>query len=71
MFRPLLGHLQALWENRSKSCLYFNALWDTKCLQIVLCDCKIHKFVYVGICVAVIALDKHSNIYKLMYFTLI
>jgi hypothetical protein len=28
MFRPLLGHLQALWENRSKSCLYFNVLWD-------------------------------------------
>jgi len=29
MFRPLLGHLQALWENRSKSFLYFNALWDS------------------------------------------
>ena len=28
MFRPLLGHLQALWKNRSKSYLYFNALWD-------------------------------------------
>ena len=26
MFRPLLGHLQVLWENRSKSCLYFNAI---------------------------------------------
>jgi len=35
MFRPLLGHLQALWENRSKIYLYFNALWDPKCLQIV------------------------------------
>jgi len=23
-----IGHLQALWENRSKSYLYFNALWD-------------------------------------------
>jgi len=34
MFRPLLGHLQALWENRSKSYLHFNALWDPKCLQI-------------------------------------
>jgi len=30
MFRPLLGHLQALWENRSKSYLYFNALRDPK-----------------------------------------
>jgi len=30
MFRHLLGHLQALWENRSKSYLYFNALWDHK-----------------------------------------
>ena len=40
MFRPLLGHLQALWENRSKSYLYFNALWDPKCLQIVLHECE-------------------------------
>jgi len=56
MFRPLLGHLQALWENRSKSYLYFNALWDPKCLQIVLCDWKIRKFVYIGIYVTVSAL---------------
>ena len=47
MFRPLLGNLQALWENRSKSYLYFNALWDPKCLQIVLYECEIHKFVYI------------------------
>ena len=51
MFRPLLGHLQALWENRSKSYLYFNALWDPKCLQILLYECEIHKFVYIGMCV--------------------
>ena len=44
MFRPLLGHLQTLWENRSKSYVYFNALWDPKCLQAVLYDCEIHKF---------------------------
>ena len=56
MFRPLLGHLQALWENRSKSYLYFNELWDPKCLQIVLYECEIRKFVYIGICVAVSAL---------------
>ena len=53
MFRPLLGYLQALWENTSNSYLYFNALCDPKCLQIVLHDCEIHKFVYIGICVAV------------------
>jgi hypothetical protein len=53
MFRPLLGHLQALWENRSKSYLYFNALWDPKWLQIVLYECEVHKFIYMGICVAV------------------
>jgi len=51
MFRPLLGHLQALWENRSKSYLYFNALWDPKCLQTVLYECEINKFVYIGMCV--------------------
>jgi len=56
MFRPLLDHLQALWENRSKSYLYFNVLWDPKCLQIVLYEYEIHKFVYIGICVVVSAL---------------
>ena len=56
MFRPLLGHFQALWENRSKSCLYFSALWDPKCLQTVLYENEIHKCVYIGICVAVSAL---------------
>ena len=56
MFRPLLGHFQALWENRSKSYLYFNALWEPKCLQTVLHECEIHKFVYIRICVAVSAL---------------
>ena len=56
IFRPFLVHLQALWENRSKSYLYFNALWDPKCLQIVLHECEINKFVYIAICVAVSAL---------------
>jgi len=32
MFRPLLGHLQAVWENMYKIYLYFNALCDPKCL---------------------------------------
>ena len=50
MFRPLLSLLQALWENRSKSCLYFNALWDPKCLQIVLYGCGIYKSVYIKNC---------------------
>ena len=56
MFRPLLGHLQTLWKNGSKSYLYFNALWDPKCSQIVLQECKIHKFVYIEICVTVLEL---------------
>ena len=56
MCQPLLGHLQALRENRSKSYLYFKGLWDPKCLQIVLYECEIHKFVYVGNCVAISAL---------------
>jgi len=46
MFRPLSGHLQALWENRSKIYLHFNALWDPQCLQVVLYECEIHRFVY-------------------------
>jgi hypothetical protein len=56
MFRPLLSHLQALRENRSKSYPYFNALWDPRCLQIVLYECEIRNFVYIEICVAVSAL---------------
>ena len=56
MFRPLWGHLQALWENRSKSYLYFNALWDPKCLQIVLQECEIYKFVCIGTRVTFLAL---------------
>jgi hypothetical protein len=47
MFRPLLGHLQALKENRSKSNLYLNTLWDPKCLQIVLYECETYVFVFV------------------------
>ena len=62
MFRPLLGHLQALWENRSKGYLYFNALWDSKCLQNVLYKCEIRKFAHIGICVAVSALLTHSMV---------
>jgi len=50
MFRPLLGHLQALWENRSNSYLHFNALWDPKCLQVVLYEREVRKFVYIGKC---------------------
>ena len=38
MFRPSLGHPQALKENRSKITymLYRNALWDPKCSQNVI-----------------------------------
>jgi len=49
MFRLLLSHLQAFWENRSNIYLYFNALWDPKFLEIVLQECKINKFVFIGL----------------------
>jgi hypothetical protein len=49
MFRTLLGHLQALCENRSKSYLHFSALWDPNYLQILLYECEISKFVYIYI----------------------
>jgi len=39
-----------------KSCLYFSALWDPKCLQIILQECKVHKFVCIEICETVLAL---------------
>ena len=34
MFRPLLVHLQILWENRSKSYPYFNAFGIPQCIEI-------------------------------------
>jgi len=48
MFRPLLGHFQALWENRSKSYLHFNVFWGPGCLQIVIYECEINNLVYIG-----------------------
>ena len=50
MFRPLLGHLQVLWENIPKSYLYFNALWDSRSLQIVvyMYECEIHVSSFTG-----------------------
>ena len=41
VFRPLLGHLQALWEDISMIYLNINALFDSKRLQIVLYECEI------------------------------
>ena len=32
MFRPYIGHPQALQEDTLKNCLCFIALWDPKCL---------------------------------------
>ena len=57
MFRPLLDHLQALWENRSKSYPHFNALLDPKCLQVVLYECEIYKTatqipIYTNLCIS-------------------
>ena len=34
MFRPLLGHLQVLWENRFKSCGIPNAFGIPQCIEI-------------------------------------
>ena len=48
MFRTLLGHFKALWGNISKSYLYFNALSDPKCLQIVLYEREIHNNIYIN-----------------------
>ena len=34
----------------------FNAMWDPKCLQFILQECKIYQFVYIRIYVTVLAL---------------
>jgi hypothetical protein len=54
MFRPSLGHLQAIKESGSKITytFYRKALWDPKCLQNVIevqyKFCNIHVFVNIG-----------------------
>ena len=55
MFRPLLCRVQALSENTFKGSLYFNALWEPKCLQFLLQGCKIHTFLYIEFYVTVFA----------------
>jgi len=47
MFWPLLCHLKAIWENRSRTYLYFSALWDPNCLHVIWQYCKMHIFVYI------------------------
>jgi len=51
-----IGSSSGPLRNRSKSYLYFNALKDPKCLQIILQECKIYEFVYIMIYVTVLAL---------------
>jgi len=62
MFRPLLRHLQVLCKNRSKSYQYFNALWDPKCLEIVVHKCEIHKFLYIGIAETATQIPIYTNL---------
>jgi len=57
MFPPLLGHPQPSEKTDPRALyLYFNVLWDPKCLQIILQECKIHKFVYIKIFVTALTL---------------
>ena len=42
----LVGHLQALQENRSKSCLVFPALWVLKCLHVSVTGAKKYISLY-------------------------
>jgi len=56
MFRPLVGHLQVLWETDPRAIYTFNALRDPKCLQIILQECKIYESVYIKIYVTVLDL---------------
>ena len=55
-----IGSSSGPLKNTSKSYLYFNALWDLKCLQIMLQECKIYEFVYIRICVTVLALESKT-----------
>jgi len=52
----LIGSSSGPLRNRSNIYLYFNALWDPKCLQTILQECKIHKFVFTGMYATVLAL---------------
>jgi len=41
-----IGSSSGLLRNRSKNYLYFSALWDPKCLQIILQKCKVYEYIY-------------------------
>jgi len=50
MFRPLLGHPQVLWENRSKSYPYFNAFGIPNAYRLYYRNVKyISLYVYIYI----------------------
>jgi hypothetical protein len=57
IFRPSLGHPQALKESRSKITYMFyrNTLWDPRRIQIVIevqykfCNILVHVFVNIGV----------------------
>ena len=46
MFRPCKVILMPS-KKTSKSCLGFTALWDPKCLQVFVTECKVHRLVYI------------------------
>ena len=50
MFRPYKVIIMPSKKTDPRAVLCFTALWDPKCLQVFVTECKGHKFVYKNLC---------------------
>jgi len=50
MFRPYMVIIRSSKKTDPTAALCFTALWDPKCLQVFVTECKVHKFVYMNLC---------------------
>ena len=50
MFRPHKVIIRPSKKTDPTAVLFFTALWDLKCLQVFVAECKVHKFVYMNLC---------------------
>ena len=50
MFRPYKVIIRSSNKTDPRAVLCFTALWDPKCLQGFVTECKVHTFVYMNLC---------------------
>jgi len=63
-----IGSSSGPLRNRSKSYLYFSALWYPKLLQIILQECKIYELLYIFFNYFIYSM-LHEFVYIMIYVT--